>query len=326
MCTAIGYQGKDFYFGRNLDLESSYGEQVTITPRNLPLPFRRAKPLEHHHAMIGMAHAVGGYPLYFEATNEWGLSMAGLNFPKNACYGEEIPGKDNISPFEFIPWILGQCKTLAQARILLDRLVLVNIPFSPQLPLSPLHWIVADQTGAVTVESTREGLRIYENPMGILTNNPPFPFHLSYLSHFSAASAAPRTGNFPESWGIADYSRGMGSLSLPGDWSSASRFVRAAFVKANAPTYATEEEAVCHFFHMLEAVEVPRGCMFLESGMDEYTIYSSCCNASRGIYYYKTYGRSRVTGVDMHRENLDGQELIRYPRLTNLDIQLQGRN
>lgn len=324
MCTAIGYQGRDFYFGRNLDLECSYGEQVTITPRNLPLPFRCLNTIHTHYAMIGMAHAVGGYPLYFEATNECGLSMAGLNFPKNAYYGDKIPGKDCVSPFELIPWILGQCRNLDQAKERLDRMALVNLPFSEQLPLSPLHWIIADETGAVTVESTREGLQIYHNPMGILTNNPPFPFHLDHLSHFMAATATPPKNHFPQSWCVEGYSRGMGPMGLPGDWSSSSRFVRAAFVKANAPQYESEDAAVGHFFHMLDAVAVPRGCMILENGMDEYTIYSSCCNASQGIYYYKTYDHSRITAVDLHRVNLDGQELIRYPRPEGHDVQKQN--
>ena len=82
MCTAISYQGKSsHYFGRNLDLSYSYQEQVVITPRNFPFSFRNGTQLQHHFAMIGMATVSDGYPLYYEATNEHGLSMAGLNFP-----------------------------------------------------------------------------------------------------------------------------------------------------------------------------------------------------------------------------------------------------
>ena len=73
MCTAIVYSaGGDHYFGRNLDLEYSYDETVTITPRNHPICFRRAKTLHQHYALIGMAYVTDGYPLYYEAINEIG--------------------------------------------------------------------------------------------------------------------------------------------------------------------------------------------------------------------------------------------------------------
>ena len=136
MCTAAAYHTKDHYFGRNLDLEYSYRESVTVTPRNFPLPFRCGKTLETHQAIIGMAFVVGGYPLYYDAANEKGLAMAGLNFPDNCCYNPAQEGKDNIAPFEFIPWILSQCATVKEARPLLERLNLTQERFSDQLPCS----------------------------------------------------------------------------------------------------------------------------------------------------------------------------------------------
>ena len=86
MCTAAVYKTKDFYFGRTLDYEFSYGDEVTVTPRNYPFHFRNMGDMESHYAMIGMATVADGYPLYYEATNEAGLSMAGLNFPGNAVF------------------------------------------------------------------------------------------------------------------------------------------------------------------------------------------------------------------------------------------------
>lgn len=81
MCTAATYTTKNHYFGRTLDYEYSYEEQVTVTTRNYPFPFRKVNTMETHYAMIGMAFVVENYPLYYGATNEKGLSMAGLNFP-----------------------------------------------------------------------------------------------------------------------------------------------------------------------------------------------------------------------------------------------------
>ena len=111
MCTAITFHTKDHYFGRNLDFEQDFGEMVVITPRNYPFSFRKVQPQNQHYAIIGMAVVDNGYPLYFDGSNEKGLSMAGLYFPGNAVYLPEKPGMDNITPFEFIPWILAIAKT-----------------------------------------------------------------------------------------------------------------------------------------------------------------------------------------------------------------------
>ena len=127
MCTAITLKTNQFYFGRNLDLEYHYNETVTITPRKLYLPMRCEKPLSDHYAMSGMATVDGAFPLYYEATNEYGLSMAGLNFPGNAVYQDPAEGMYNVTPFELIPWLLGQCKTTREAAALLQNTNIVNI-------------------------------------------------------------------------------------------------------------------------------------------------------------------------------------------------------
>ena len=310
MCTAVTYQTKDHYFGRTLDLEYHYEEEVVVTPRNYPFHFRTKGEQKSHYAIIGMATVAQGYPLYYEAANECGLAMAGLNFPENACYFAEKKDKDNIAPFELTPWILGQCKNLAQARDLLDNLNLCNIDFSEKLPLSPLHWILADRTGAITVESMAQGLCVCENPVGVLTNNPPFAYQMTHLCDYRNL-----TNTQPENrFGGPDlplYSRGMGAMGLPGDLSSASRFVRGAFVKSNSLSGDSEEDSVSQFFHILGSVEQQRGCVRLPDGRYEMTVYTSCINTDRGIYYYTTYENPGISAVDMHRYDLNRTDLYR---------------
>lgn len=313
MCTAVTYQTKAHYFGRNLDLHHGYQETVTVTPRDLPFHFRQAGTLSHHYAMIGMATVVNGYPLYYEATNETGLSMAGLNFPESAHYSKAIPGKDNISPFEFIPWILGQCSTVDDAAKKLKDLHLADIPFSEQLPLTPLHWIISDRDRSIVVEPLVQGLRIYDDPIGILTNEPPFDFHMWNLSNHLNVSNAPATNRFSAGYEIRPFSNGMGGIGLPGDFSSASRFIRAAFVKLNSISGATEPESVHQFFHILSSVSMPRGSVRMGDDGYEITRYSCCCNTDRGIYYYTTYENSQIIAVDMHDTDLDANTVISYP-------------
>ncbi len=311
MCTAITYQTRDFYFGRNLDLEHAFREAVTITPRHFPFHFRKMGTATEHFAMIGVASVVDGYPLYYDATNEFGLSMAGLNFPGNAVYYPEKPDMDNVSPFELIPWILGQCKTVEEARVLLSRLNLAAIPFSKELPLSPLHFILADKKESIVLEPMAEGLKIHDDPIGVLTNNPPFDFHMYNLGQYMNLTREEPVSRFCDSYPITPFSRGMGAIGLPGDLSSASRFVRAAFTKLNSVSGESEEESVSQFFHILNSVAQTRGCARV--GKDfEITLYTSCCNTDRGIYYYTTYENSQISAVDMHKEDLEGTALASY--------------
>ena len=324
MCTAIIYQTKDHYFGRNLDLEYSYNETVTVTPRNYPFRFRKIGTLQTHYALIGMATVVDDYPLYYEATNEKGLSMAGLNFPGIATYYPEDSDRDNVTPFELIPWILGQCETVAQAKVLLGKLNLVKINFSDAFPLSPLHWILADRNESIVLEPMPDGLKIYDNPVGVLTNNPPFDYQIYHLATFMNLSRHPAENRFSDQIELHPYSLGLGSAGLPGDLSSASRFVKAAFTKLNSLSGTSESESISQFFHILGSVAQQRGLVRVRDDKYEFTLYSSCCNTDQGIYYYTTYENRQITAVDMHRCDLDGCKPITYPLITGQQIRMQN--
>ncbi len=320
MCTAITVTGKDFYFGRTLDLERTYGEEVVISPRNYAFPFRHRPTLHDHYAIIGMAHVSDGYPLYYDAVNEAGLCMAGLNFPEFAQYREVKDGMDNVATFEFIPWVLGQCANVGEVLELLPHLQLTDTPFSPELPTTELHWLIADRRACVTVEAQAEGIKIHDNPVGVLTNSPPFEDQMFLLRNFMHLSANSPENRFSPDIDLKPYSRGMGAIGLPGDLSSQSRFVRAAFTKLNSITKA--EESISQFFHILETVSQTRGCCRLPDGSCEITQYTSCCNASKGVYYYTTYGNRRICVVDLHAAQLDADHLYRYPLATGEDIRL----
>ena len=351
MCTAATYKTKDFYFGRTLDYEFSYGEEIVVMPRRFPLDFRFLGKSEEHYAIIGMAHVADGYPMFYDAVNEKGLAMAGLNFVGNAVYrepiaetetdaahnraaeragttnlqGEEKPRRvKNVAQFEFISYLLSRCASIAEVRAELADLNLTGTPYSEHFPPAQLHWIIADKDETITVESVAAGLKIYDNPAGVLTNNPPFDLQMFHLNNYRQLSPQQPENRFAPQLPLVTYSRGMGAIGLPGDLSSMSRFVRVAFTRAHAVSDDAESASVSQFFHILGSVDQQRGCCEVADGKYEITIYTSCCNASRGIYYYTTYDNSRVTAVDMHRENLDDAVLSRYPMLTETDILLQN--
>lgn len=317
MCTAISFKTKDHYFGRTLDIEKSYGENVVIMPRNYVLDFKQANTvLKTHYAIIGIATVIDGTALYYDGTNEAGLSGAGLNFVGNAVYNEPKADDINVAQFEFLQWILARCKNVDEAQEQIRKINITKTPFKPNLPSAQLHWIFADKDKCIVAEFTKSGTNIYSNPVGVLTNNPTFESQMSLLSHYTHL-----TPEYSKSSVMGSpVSRGTGAVGLPGDVSSPSRFVRAAYTKLYSTCSDGEEESVNQFFHILENVSMTMGSCKTESGEEEYTLYSSCCNSEKGIYYYTTYGNHRITAVDMHKVDLGAEDLYIYPLAESEDL------
>ena len=329
MCTAATYATKNHYFGRNLDYEFSYGENVAILPRNFVFHLRNGQDFSSHYALIGIAYITNDtnhneYPLFYDAVNEKGLGMAGLNFVGNAVFHTPVDGKDNIAQFEFVPWILGRCATVAEARALLANINLTNVGFSEQLPPSELHWIIADTKECIVVESVADGLKIYDNPAGVLTNNPPFDEQLFSLNNYMGLSATNPDNTFAPNIPLDAYSRGMGAMGLPGDLSSQSRFAKVAFTRAHSLSPDDELSSISQFFHILHSVDQQRGCCDLGDNKYEITIYSSGYNLEQGVCYYTQYDNHQITAVDMHKVDLDGAELTHYPVITTEQINYQN--
>ena len=312
MCTAISYLANNHYFGRNLDVLSVYEESVTITPRHYPFLFRNGQKTGNHYAFIGMAHTEDDYPLYYDATNEKGLSIAALSFPSEAKYHEKSTDLIDLAPWELIPFILCQCETAAQAKKLLSKANIMSEKFREDIPLTPLHFLIADEKESFVAEPTENGLLLAENPVGVLTNSPPFDFQMQYLNLFMGLSNNPVENRFSKEISFQKFSRGMGALGLPGDLSSPSRFVRAVFTKVHSLKGKDEAHDIRQFFHILGSVEQQMGCVQLGDQF-EFTAYSSCCDTRKGIYYYKTYDNFSIVGINMHKEDPDGEKIINYP-------------
>lgn len=324
MCTAAVYSAKDHYFGRTLDYTRTYHEEIVITPRRFRLAFRAAASISEHYAILGMAHVADGYPLYYDAINECGLGIAGLNLTRSTQLPPPDQSREQIAVFELIPRILAQCRSVAEARDCLAALSITDLPFSEALPSARLHWMIADAKEAITLELTNSAMQIYDNPIGVLTNEPPFPFQMAHLHTFLHLSPHTPTNTFSPTFDLHACSHGMGAIGLPGDFSSPSRFVRAAFVRANSVSGEGELAVVNQFFHLLGAVEQPRGCCVVADEGFEITHYTSCCNLERGIYYYTTYENHQISAVHLHHVPLDGDCLIRYPLVRGEQILLQN--
>lgn len=319
MCTAIQAEGR--FFGRNLDLEYGYDECVVVTPRQYAFSFSDGTVDDRHPAILGMAAVADGVPLYFDAMNEQGLCMAGLNFPGYAHFPPSEGWAGEIAPYELIPRVLCACSTVADAEKLLSHSRIVDVPFSESLPVSPLHWMIADRERSLVVESTADGLRLHENTVGVLTNSPDFPVQMVNLSQYRRLTAEEGQEHLP---GAPDsHSKGMGAIGMPGDLSSLSRFVRAVFTKQNARFGAGDTDDVGQFFHVLGAVAQVRGCNRTADG-DELTRYSCCMDQRAGVYYYTTYNNSQLTAVALPNAPLEQADLARYPLMTEPQIVRQN--
>ena len=317
MCTAITLTTRDTYVGRNLDLEYHYNEEIVYTPRRFALPFRQMSASDEHYAMLGTAYVPDEFPLYYDALNEHGLAMTGLNFPEYAQYTPTCKGA--VAPFELIPLVLGSCRTVREARVLLQKTPIAAMDYSEQLPCTPLHWMLADNAQCVVVEMTKAGLQIVDNPIGVLTNSPPFAHHLLNLSRYTRLTPQPPLPTFGDIH-LPLFSRGMGTEGLPGGYSSTDRFVRAAYGRAHSVCDGTEEQSVMQMFHLLDSVAHPRGSVVMPDGRCEITVYSSCMNLRTGAYYYKTYNGSHIHVVNVTQADVNGNTLVCRPMRDVFDI------
>ncbi len=311
MCTAIRTNS---YFGRNLDLEISFGESVIITPSRYPFNFRKLFPCHKHFSMIGVGTVSEGYPLYYDAMNEKGLCMAGLNFPDNAYFPPPQKNTKSIAPFEFIPYVLGKCKTVQEAKELCEDITIAQIHFSEKYPISPLHWMIADENSSIVVEPLKSGLKIYDNPVDILTNNPTYDYHLTTLANYMHTTSNEPENRMSKKINLVPYSRGMGGMGLPGDLSSASRFVKAAFTLLNS-----YDDNLSQFFHILSSVEQQKGCVKVGDKY-EFTLYSSCYDLKDKICFFTTYNNRQISAVCLKNEDLSKDTLITYPLETEENV------
>lgn len=309
MCTAINVKLNDTYFGRNLDLDYEFDASVIIVPRNYTINFKKEDSITSHYAMLGVGIVIDDYPLYADAINEKGLSIAGLNFPFNAKYFEYQEGKKNLTTYELVLYLLARCKSVQEAKKELKNINLLNEDFSPQVKLTPLHFLISDANSSIVLESTSDGLHVYDNKLHVLTNNPPFKYQEEHLSSFDKLSNQSLDPNTISHSSQLFYSYGTGGYGLPGDYSSSSRFIKAHFVKKYLVPSNDELDNVKSFFSVLNSVEMPYGSIKTNLGY-EFTRYTTCYNACRGILYYKTYKNPNINKISLNNYDLNKSSII----------------
>ncbi|MGL5415385.1 MAG: choloylglycine hydrolase [Clostridium sp.] len=328
MCTALTLKTKEneHLFGRNMDIEYEFGQSVGIVPRGFKYLNSVTKEEERtKYAVMGMMTVMENHPMLADGMNEKGLAVAGLNFPTYAYYEtESVAGKTNISVYDVMFWIVSNFASLDEVRKEALNLNIMNIPFNEKTPTPTLHWIVTDKSGeSIVIEKTKEGIKVFENKVGVLTNSPTFDWHETNLRQYIglyANQVAKETWSDQE---LPALGQGTGCVGLPGDFTPASRFIRAAFLRHFALANDSDSMAVNEFFHILNNVAMVRGSVRTPERSD-ITIYTSCMNLEKGIYYYNTYNNNSLNAVNMNKEKLDGDELILFPYNDKLEVTYQN--
>ncbi|WP_303007213.1 choloylglycine hydrolase [Romboutsia ilealis] len=329
MCTSLSIKsnkGHNF-FGRNMDLAYDFNQSVLIIPRNYQIPNKVTGDMaKNKYAIIGMGTIIDNHPTLADGMNEKGLACAGLNFDGYSYVEENIvPGKKNIAPYDFIYWVVANHETVDEVKQTIENLELVKVPINERTPLPTLHWMIVDKTGkSIVVEKTKDKFAVYDNPVGVMTNNPTFDWHLTNLNEYMKI-----TPNHPENvkWSdkeLTPLGVGAGTLGIPGDFESVSRFIRIAYIRAHMPSIEDEITAVTQFLHMLDYVIMVKGGVITKDGLEDITRYSSCMDQERGIYYYRNYNNNRINAIDMHKEDLDSTEIKLFPYLETQDINYQN--
>lgn len=249
MCTAIMMNTQNYcFFGRNMDLPKSFGEEFI-----------------EYKGIKGTGIYIDEIPLFADGMNKDGLGICGLNFKGYARFENTSSG---VPAWDFIRWILLNFSCVSEMKNNIHSVIINNNPINKDTPIPTLHWIIGDKKGDCgVIESTRDGLFFYDNPEHVLTNNPTFPTHLLNLKNYS----------FDKMGNLSD---GSPSITLPGDYSSVSRFIKTAYLIKNLPHLNSDEEAINHFFDILNNVRMVKGCVL--NGM--HTIYSCCMDLKNGTY------------------------------------------
>lgn len=296
MCTAVIYRGENNFFGRTLDLEYHYHEEVVMTPREWPLHLRYGRGLARHYAYIGMASMAGDTPLYYDGMSEMGVAAAALRFADYAHYtphSERI--KEGLAAFEVLPFLLSLARSAREGVELLSGRVITDLAYDEAHPTTPLHWMIADAKTAYVIEPLASGVSITENPLGVLTNAPDFASQMRAYKPYAQLTPAYRS---------------RAAQGLPGNWTSAARFVRAAYLNTHL---AKGDEKV--YFRMMDSLAVPPGASITEGGKETETIYTSCCNLETGEYFYHTRQGRKIRSHRLGAYCLDGSEVQRFPLL-----------
>lgn len=299
MCTAITLNDAQnhHYFGRTMDFSYPLEPSIYSCPKNYILKNSYSSiEIKNKYSFMGIGQKLS-HVIFADGVNEKGVSVATLYFPGFASY--PLPttpySKYYIDSLDLVNFLLGNCATVEEAYSLLQSVSIIGVQDSITNSIAPLHWIVTDQTGnCMVIESEKDGLHLFSNPIGVLSNSPNFEWHATNLRNYMNLSPFQFEKTNWNSISLSPFGQGTGGFGLPGDYTPPSRFVRASFLKTHIIPPQTLEESITSFFHIMESVSIPKGIVITQRGTNDYTQYTSFIDLQNSSYYFKTYENSQI--------------------------------
>ncbi|MBM7839824.1 choloylglycine hydrolase [Alkalihalobacillus xiaoxiensis] len=320
MCTSITVNTKEgeHFLARNFDfydLPSDYSVYV------IPSKYRWVNAQENRYitgryGAVGMGIETEGIFGLFDGMNEHGL-MGVIHYLEGFA---EFPTQKrrnqlNLAAIHYLLFALTHYRTTDELVQDLGNLNLLAVDLELTEGPPPIHWIFSDRAGkTIVIENTKDGLRVFNNPVGAFSNSPDFRWHLINLNQYTSLTTIQSEEDVV--WGNYHLVRSpemiSGNFGIPGDYSSPSRFVRAAFLRNHIDEAVTELDGLQNTMKVLDYCTVARGAD-IEEGSPSYTLYSAAMCANSLIYYYHPYANNQISAVKLLEEDLTGEELIQYP-------------
>ena len=322
-CTGIMLKTADggIVHGRTVEFGIFIDTQIVLVPRGYA--FTGETPLGPGKAWSGKYAVVGGIAFnnlaILDGMNEKGLAAGAFYFPTFAEYAETTPENRAISMSmaDFTNWLLTSFSTVGEVKAAIAAGEVAIAPtilkgWPPQA--QPFHYVVYDATGAsIAIEPIGGKLKIYDNPLGVMTNSPTFDWHMTNLRNYIALN--PR--NVPplkiDGTTFRQFGEGSGMLGLPGDVTPPSRFVRAAVFSVTAIPEKDAEHGVLQVFHILNNFDIPVGVARSEADgvmHTDYTMLTVARDPQALRYYWKTYDDQAIRMVDMKQLDLNGKNVL----------------
>lgn len=316
MCTSLTYENSqgDHFLARTMDFAFELGGQPVFMPRNQKIQ-GDAGAFTTKYGFIGAGRNLGHY-MFVDGVNEFGLGVAALYFPQYAQYQKTAPAdKLGLAPHDVTAWVLGNAKSVADLRELVQHIQILDVPVALLGLTTPLHFIFSDSTGDTAVlEATSEELRLIDDPVGVMTNAPQLSWHLQNLSTYGTMQAEERPLHDYMGFSLKTQGPGTGALGLPGDYTSPSRFVRTVYNKHYSVPVSGTPATLNLLQHLLDGVTIPKGVKLKADGKSDYTQYRGYANLDERTYFMEPYDNLELQGIHLTDEMLnDWDTPVEYP-------------
>lgn len=321
MCTAVFLQTPTSvpYFGRTMDFSYPLDPEIYFCPAGYKWQgILLGEEFQTTHRFMGIGQNLS--PVTFaEGVNERGFAVASLYFPGYAQYDmPDSTDSTSVTSTGLLTYLLGNCACVDHAASILPALHIVGVKDAVTHTVAPLHWIMADSSGAcMVIEKDAQGLHLIDNPIGVLSNSPDFTWHMTNLRNYACVTPQQEAQVTWNGVTLTPFGQGAGTLHLPGDYTPPSRFVRTAYMKCHTLLPREDNEAVPSCFHILESVSIPKGCVMTSRQTPDYTQYTSFINLASQEYFFRTYRNSQITAVPMPSAKPDTAGLLSLGKLNH---------